>query len=40
MVQAHTNENNVGLESITEQSDEQIRLLDSLKTAVGRFELE
>ncbi len=40
MVQTHTNENNVGLESITEQSDEQIRLLDSLKTAVGRFKLE
>lgn len=39
-VQAHTNENKVGLQSITEQSDEQIRLLDSLKTAVGRFKLE
>eukprot|EP01093_Parvamoeba_rugata_P017421 TRINITY_DN6_c0_g3_i1.p2 TRINITY_DN6_c0_g3~~TRINITY_DN6_c0_g3_i1.p2 ORF type:complete len:493 (+),score=106.26 TRINITY_DN6_c0_g3_i1:1110-2588(+) len=39
-VQAHTNENKIGLQSITAQSDEQVRLLKTLETAVGRFHLK
>lgn len=39
-VQTHTDENKEGLQNITRQSDEQVRLLESLTAALSRFRIE